>query len=230
MKRNLLIAALAGSVCSVAALADGSITNTAAVVNTTTTWQSTLTIPQFDSSLGTLASITYTITGTVTGTAQASNNSTSSTDDVTLNLSAKLRLSDSLGTTLVQSVPLLSTDELLAKGDGTGDVPHYVAPSGITLNGLSVGYNQVNSSSSDLGLFIGTGTIDLTMKATAQSGGIGDSGNDTFNFTTFADASITVVYNYTTPVPEASTWAAIGFIGMAGGATYLRRRQLKASV
>ncbi|HTI71021.1 MAG TPA: choice-of-anchor E domain-containing protein [Candidatus Limnocylindria bacterium] len=231
MNKQFIAAVIAGSAMAVSAFADTE-SFSYSVPTTTTTWTQVINVDQFNTSLGTLTSVSYTISGTLTGTAQASNNSTTSEDNVELNLKATLKLTRPDNTTLVQSVPLTTTSVTLAVWDGNGATPHYTPPSGITLEGLSVSYTQTSSTTAplDLALFSGTGTIPLNMKATGNSFGAGDSGNDTFNFTTLANAQVDIVYTYSvsSPVPEAGTWAAIGFAGLAGGVTYFRRRQAKA--
>ena len=214
-------------------MADGSVNFSTNIVSTATDWNKIVNVPKFDSSLGTLASISYTITGTLTGTAQASNNSSQSGITVKLNLEADLLLTDPSLNTLVESFPLVKSTNSLSAWDGVTTLPDYSAPSGVTISGISTNYTTSAlftsiSNPGELALFTGTGNIPLNMSAGGLSFASG-GGNVTSTFTTFADATVQVVYNYTTAVPEASTWAAIGFVGLAGGATYLRRRQSKAN-
>lgn len=185
-------------------------------------WSEDFTLPQFDPSLGTLNSITFTLQGTVNGDAKfESLDAQPST--VAMDLSSTLQLQRPGGTILVQVIPLASTVDNVGAYDGTID---FGGSSGKTYSGLSDtktdSFISNPPSASDLTLFTGTGNIILPVVATASSSSSGP-GSLITQFSTKASAYATVVYDYT-PVPEPTGMIAMlaGFSGLVG---FVRRRR-----
>jgi hypothetical protein len=176
--------------------------------------------------LGTLTQVDFNINGTLTGTAKIENQGNGSITP-TLDLSASIKILDSLSTILAQTTPLVANTLTLSNYDGQLD---FGGTSGHTFSGLSQAYstNTVATTPADLALFKGTGNISLTFSATGTSQVLNGGGNIINQFITSADGNASITYEYSTAVPEASTWAAMGFVGFVGGFTYLRRRKAQA--
>jgi hypothetical protein len=197
------------------------------ISSTQTDWTQSINFPQFDPSLGTLTQIDFSINGTLTGTAKAENTGNGSITP-TLNLAATMSLSDSLGTVLAQTKPLVANTASLTAFDEAFD---FGGTSGVTFSGLSQSYstNTIATAAGDLALFKGNGSISLNYGSAGASQVLNGGGNIITQFITSSDGNASITYEYTpVEVPEASTWAVIGFVGFAGGFTYLRRRKAQA--
>lgn len=162
-----------------------------------TNWSETLSVAQFDASLGTLNSVTVTLTGGVEGTASAESLDAAPAT-VTLNLSAEIEASTTALGNLATVLPLVSTSVDLSAADGTFD---FGGTSGTQTGQVSA--EDVDSSvfnGADLASFIGTGTVSLLVEATGASTATG-AGNLITQFATSALATIDVEYDYTASVP-----------------------------
>jgi hypothetical protein len=84
----------------------------------------------------------------------------------------------------------------------------------------------------NLAAYIGTGTVSFSSQnftSLAISGNAVGSGEVTIGQTAAGRSATTVDVTYTynlTEVPEPSTYAAMGFVGLVAGATIWRRRQM----
>ena len=189
-----------------------SISYTASIPNEDTVWNHVVNIPRFDSSLGTLLTITFQLTGNATGDAMFENKSTTASMLVTSEQTATISLMRPDLTTLVQVVPLATTIDTMPTYDGVLD---YAGTSGKTYFGLSASLvNTVTLSSitaSDMALFVGAGNIALP--ATATGGGTLSNVGGKLNgeVTTQAGAGVRVTYTYqVVAVPDAgSTWVLL---------------------
>ncbi len=187
-----------------------------------TDWISTLSVSKFDVSLGTLTSVVITLYGNVNDTIRFENMAASaSTVNAGINTAFSLSGPSPI-VTLSMSIAISKSNTVTAY-DGTldwGGPPPY---SGNQFNGSGREYVDLvdsNSTSStfntNLSMFQGIGTYNLTAGATANSFATG-SGNLVTWFTSRAGASATVVYNYR-EVPEPASLLALssGLIGLIG--------------
>ena len=222
VSRMTVVAALAAILAVVvgSAAQGDSIMYSDSVALSSTNWSSSVTIPKFDPSWGTLISITCQLTGHVEGTAkfESMDNSPAA---VSMNLSAMVKLERPDCSTMVLALPLASTLDCVTAYDGTLD---YGGTSGVTHAGLSntdVQSVTTPPPNSDLALFTGVGNIVLPVVATGTSSGSG-AGNLILNFATAASAGVEVTYDYRA-IPEPATMALVGTAGLA--LVGLRRRR-----
>lgn len=209
-----------------AALARPTETFTSSFGPANTTFSNNLSFPKFDSTLGTLNSITVTLYGGVTGTARGESEDGSPTT-ITLTLGASLTLTRPDTTTIVVSLPSLNQTFNATAFDNVVD---YGGTSGVTYTGLSANAtNTVSlSGASDISLFTGAGSISLPIIGTGNSSGSGPGNLDT-KFTTQGSATGVVTYNYSTAtVPEPKVYGAIGAVACLGLLGYRRFRSQKA--
>lgn len=172
---------------------------------TNTDWTTSILLQQFDPSLGTLNSISFTLDGHAEGTAKFESEDLSPTT-VTMDLSAILELQRPDLTNLVVTIPVVSTSDDVTAYDNVFD---YGGTSGRTYTNLSANKSEsaTTSSASDKTLFTGTGFITLPVVGNGASTGSG-GGNLTTQFTTQASASASVTYDYTA-VPEPGSLLAL---------------------
>ncbi len=195
------------------------ITQTASVGIQDTNYDEVITINQFDSALGTLNSVMFTLAGSVEGEIRVENTSLNSATDIEAVLSATLTLTDTvLNNTLVITLPAFSqTITGLTTFDGDID---FGGTSGATFGDLSDTDTQsaTFSDASTLSTFTGMGTIDLNLNALATSVADG-GGNLVTQFITQAGGDITVVYDYDVPSVSAPSHLALlglGLVAFAG--------------
>ena len=213
----ILMLALLGTYASAA-----TVSYSANVPLQTTDWNTTLDLPKFNPSLGTLNSISFSLTGNLEGTVSLENQSQSPANVGTV-LNATLTLARPDMTVLVVAIPAIPRNFAATAYDGTLD---YGGTSGITYPTTSAS-NTENSglltSAADKALFLGPGTISLPVNAIGFAGGSG-SANLALLFSADAGADASVTYDYTT-VPEPSSLLALlsGLGGLAGFA-FRRKR------
>ena len=182
-----------------------------------TNWSDSITVPQFDPSLGDLVSVTFELTGTVEGdTGFESRDAEEST--VTLDLIAILTLKRPDNSNLLVAIPTASETETVSAYDGTLD---FAGSSGRTYDNLTDTQTETATTfnPADLTLFMGTGNITLPVTAKGASSATG-SGNLVLFFSTNASADVEVTYSY---IPEPAT---LVFLGL-GSLFFLRRGILK---
>jgi hypothetical protein len=169
---------------------------------TTTNWNRTVTLPQFDPSLGTLISVTLTLDGRIEGSAAVESND-SSPITITTQFKADITLARPDNSVLAVVIPQVNNVANLAPSDGTLD---FAGPSGMTFANLMQSAQQSVTSpppASDLVLFTGVGNIILPVTAMGTSQAVG-SGNVTTQFATKAAAIVTVVYLYNPPIVDCN--------------------------
>jgi hypothetical protein len=209
-----------------AALARPTETFSNSFATTATTFNTSLSFPKFDSSLGTLNSITFQLFGSVLGNAKGESLDASPAT-LTLTLAASLNLQRPDNTSIVVTIPTINNTFNATAFDGVIDFAGtsgitYTAQAGSSTNAVTL------SGGSDLALFTGSGSIVLPVTGTGSSSGSG-AGNLLTQFATSASASAQVTYNYSTAtVPEPKVYGAIGAVACLGLLGYRRFRSQKA--
>ncbi len=190
---------------------------------TTTNYTDTLSVAQFDGSLGTLTKVTFSLAGTVLGNANAESLDAAPAT-VTLNLSAgiNLNLPAALGGGLLVNVTPLANQVFNASAfDGTFD---FAGTSGAAFTGLTNtdSDSAIKTDAPTLAFFTGLSTVNMGLVASGLSSGSG-SGNLVTQFQTQAGAELQVTYEYTTPdpvvVPEPTALlglSSVAFLGLIG--------------
>ena len=215
MKNIALLAVLAaaGSASAAEICFDG------AFGSTRTNWADTLVIPKFDTALGTLLSVRWTVNGNITGSA-AFESLDAAPSTITTELRATITLLRPDNSPLVVVIPVASNTDSASAFDGTID---FGGTSGKSYPALAAGdiANSTSSAVADLALFSGVfgDTIMLPVTAVGSSTASG-AGNLIAQFGTFAAASVEVCYTYE-PIPAPGALAVLGLGGLVVG----RRRR-----
>lgn len=217
----LSLAGLSLSLLGATANAQTSGPFTYTVAQATTDFTNTsIVLPQFDPSLGTLLSVNLSealsgnFGGTVTNTSATPANFRV-TEDVNLNLSI---------TNTATPVLTAGGVDLIAQQNYTG------LGSGATANfgpfAPSVSDSATYTSGSIFNQFIGPGNLGFTLATLTGTTTAGGGGNIQNNITTTAGGTITVVYQYRqNAVPEPGSVALLVGMGVTG-AGLLRKRHL----
>lgn len=184
-------------------------------------WTESVNLPQFDSNLGTLESVTLRIIGNVSGDVGIENLE-DKFSSVAGNLAGSFGVYDQ-GNQLLLTLNLLQTgQQVVDPFDNTLD---YGGTSGYTFGGLSASGNTSASYTSpgqDLLPFIGAGNLQFYINATDTSSGSSSGGNFAFWSALLSGATLEITYT-TGLVPEPTTLAQL--VVAAGICYALRRRR-----
>lgn len=185
-----------------------------------TNFMTSVVLPKFDPSLGTLDKVTLKLSGHVEGMAQFESLDADPAT-VEMELAAEIKLQRPDLSTLVVTLPLVMTTDNVTAFDGMIDFGGTSGKSYPLLTADDVD-SVMTMSMMDLALFTGPGNIMLPVMATGASTGSG-AGNLLLQFSTSASANVMVTYDYTVPEP-----ATAGLLGMGAFAAMRRRRRIAA--
>jgi hypothetical protein len=182
-------------------------------------WSDTLQVAQFDSSLGTLNSVTISFAGSNTGTL-AAENLAATAGTMTLEGTATYTLSSAVWNFTGAAI----ASRTFAAGAFDGNI-NYAGTSGATFANATGSYSNNLSLTSGLSAFIGTGNLSFGVNTVGGSSYSG-TGAAVAKFDQSADARVTVTYNYTavSGVPEPESYAML-LAGLAAVGMVKRRRR-----
>jgi PEP-CTERM motif len=218
----------------------GTETFTAATGAQTTDFLAQFNIPQFDSALGTLTSLSITVGGSMNAIGSVTNSGAGAATGVNITQNSTFTdnppqpVGGSLGSALVTDGSasgdtfLLFTSSAQA-GTGLGTLASGVTDSGIPLAALFSNQTLNQSSGFDANL-LGNGVFGILFATGEYTTTGGSGGNISNSVTTQDNLSLSVTYNYSAasppPVPEPAslTLMATGVMGI--GAAIRRRRKI----
>lgn len=172
-----------------------SIVFTDTVPFTRTDWANTMSVPQFNPTLGILTSMEMTLTGEVSGTVGVENRQNSAVS-VLVQERATQQISLPDNSTLLAGGIVISQSVTLAASDGIID---FGGPSGITFPvNAAIANSNTFLAASTLAPFIGLGNVTLPVTTTVVWTG-GGAGNMILELSHLADATLQVRYIYAIP-------------------------------
>lgn len=169
---------------------------------------------QFQSSLGTLTSVTVQIADTSSGSVEVTNNSSASSQ-YSVQLGETLNLTDPSSNAIANFLDVSATSDATITSGGSD-----------TIDAAASGSSPVVTLSTNLSEFIGSGQIALSLSG---SGEALVSGATPYTASTNSTSAgiVTLNYNYSSPsaapLPGSGALALIGGIALAGGMAIRRR-------
>ena len=208
---NILLSSVAVLGLTAAAASAATVSFSDTVALTTTNWTDSLSITQFDTSLGTLNNVMVTLEGTVQGEANAESLDAAPAT-ITLDLSALITASTALLGNVGTVLPIVSQSVNLSSFDGGID---FAGTSGFATGVVSASDTDMSTfTGSDMAEFIGGGTVAIDLTANGQSTGSG-AGNLITQFLTSASATVTVKYDFDEAVAAVPLPASALLLGAA---------------
>jgi len=222
MKKTL---AIAFAVVAGLSLRADTISYTNSFPSTLTEWSTTLNVPQFNPSLGTLSSIDITLTSGMTSVLHMTNNiNTASSGDEASQLKVFVTNPGSYDLFAAGGSPVMNNITSLYHYNLIATAGYGVSSSPLTASGAAD--TGAITDSSTLALFTGAGTEGLPIYTSTLIFG-SHTGNQTQINVTSADLQSVITYDFTAaPVPEPTTFAMIG-AGLASLGMVWRRRSSK---
>jgi hypothetical protein len=162
-----------------------------------TDWVDMMAIPRSDPAHGILKAVQFTLAGKLEGSAQFESLDAQATT-VQIGMSAQIDLQRPTGTRISKATPLATDVAWVTSFDGTLDYAGDSGGSSERLVGIDVAETTSLTSAEDLRLFTGSGNITLPVTASGAARGEG-AGNLALSYRTFAEAQVTVTYNYLLP-------------------------------
>ena len=218
-KNKVMVAAFAAILAPVNAAQASTLTYESTVDFKKTNFETQISLPKFDSSLGNLESVLFELSANVQGSVELENRDAQAAL-VTGNLAAEIGLKKPDNSLLLVALPTASVEQKLNKYDGKLD---FDGTSGVKLTDIS---NTKEESAlltipNDFTPFVCDGSFNLLVEAIGNSTATG-AGNLLAGFETYAGATVAVSYTYAkkdepTPrkkVPESSVPTTI-LIGLA---------------
>ncbi|WP_370287755.1 choice-of-anchor E domain-containing protein [Siccirubricoccus soli] len=216
---TLAVAAL-GLTLSIGAAKAATISYSGSVPMADTNWNTTVSVPKFNPSLGTLTSATFTLGGTTTGSFLLLNFSGSQPVHVnSATVTTTLTLTDPNNNVIVVTTPMATLGNVDIPPNTTGMPITVPEPSGSDSDSATV------TAPGQLALFIGGGNIVLPITAAAVTTSNSTGGFPVIGSATTAGASWEVVYTYTpleVPEPLGLSLLGAGLLGL--GVLRLRRK------